>query len=67
MGHKADRRPHELSGGERQRVGIARALVTAPRCSSSTSPRRHSTARAATRWSGCSRPRPTTTVSRPSW
>ncbi|MFD2765084.1 ABC transporter ATP-binding protein [Micromonospora eburnea] len=31
MAHKADRRPHQLSGGERQRVGIARALVTAPR------------------------------------
>ena len=28
---KAGRRPHQLSGGERQRVGIARALMTAPR------------------------------------
>ncbi len=31
MADKADRRPHQLSGGERQRVGIARALITAPR------------------------------------
>jgi putative ABC transport system ATP-binding protein len=31
MADKAARRPHQLSGGERQRVGIARALVTAPR------------------------------------
>ena len=37
MDHKADRRPHELSGGERQRVGIARALVNSPPCSSLTS------------------------------
>ena len=31
MSRRADKRPHQLSGGERQRVGIARALVTAPR------------------------------------
>lgn len=31
MAAKAHRRPHQLSGGERQRVGIARALVTAPK------------------------------------
>jgi putative ABC transport system ATP-binding protein len=31
MAAKANRRPHQLSGGERQRVGIARALVTAPK------------------------------------
>lgn len=31
MGEKANRRPEQLSGGERQRVGIARALIGAPR------------------------------------
>lgn len=31
MGHRSRRRPHQLSGGERQRVGIARALVIAPK------------------------------------
>ena len=31
MDHKARSRPDQLSGGERQRVGIARALVNAPK------------------------------------
>lgn len=31
MTARADRRPHQLSGGERQRIGLARALLLAPR------------------------------------
>ena len=50
----ARRYPHELSGGQRQRVSIARALISAPPCSSPTSRPARSTCPCRRRCSTCS-------------